>query len=93
MRVLSAAPNAKVVRARSGAIVRIKLRVDVGLEEADAPTGGAGFTYREQLGGHDVVVLKRYDAAVNTYVKWGDRERFRPGRFNPDRVPPPLRLL
>lgn len=91
-RVLAEGVNVRVVRKRkTQAIQEIHLAALIDDAPARSSGGGPGYTYREQLGGHDVVMLKRCVGLGSGFVRWSDEDRFNPRRFNPDRVPPPLR--
>ena len=82
------AANAEVVRKRkTGQIVQVNL-LSRGDDSAEKPTHDSNQpTYEEHVGVHSLVMLKRVDPETGQLVRWSDRDRFNPRRFNPDMVP------
>lgn len=84
---LAGASNVRVARAHR---TRLITRVTIAPAAIELAAGGASdslhLTYKEQLGGHGVPVLRR-PAVDGGYVKWADTDSFNPLRFNPDRLP------
>ena len=82
------APNAEVVRKRkTGQIVQVNLKPHGDDSLRPSLHDDAGPTYREQLGPHPLVVIKRLNPATGQLVRWSDRDKFNPRRFNPDAIP------
>lgn len=88
--MLMMARNVRAVSARKGGGVR-RLVIEP-VEAEDDRRGGNGssrtLTYEELVGGHELVVLKRYNGL--RFVMWSERDKFARGRFNPDTVHGPV---
>jgi hypothetical protein len=85
------APNAELVRKRkTGQIVQVNLEPHGDDSLLPSRHDDAGPTYREQLGPHPLVVVKRLNPATGQLVRWSDRDKFNPRRFNPDAIPAPV---
>ncbi len=86
------AKNADVVMTRNGELKRIDMIPIADETELKSIAGGRAATYEEQLGGeefhHPLVTLKKFNPRSQTLTKWKAKERFTPGRFNPDMVSP-----
>lgn len=86
------AKNADVILTQDGRLKRIDMMVLDDQTELKSIAGGRATTYEEQLGGeefhHPLVTLKKLNKRSQTLTKWSAKERFKPGRFNPDMVSP-----
>jgi hypothetical protein len=82
------APNAELVRKRkTGQIVQVNLKPHGDDSLRPSLHDDAGPTYREQVGPHPLVEIKRLNPATGQLVRWSDRDKFNPRRFNPDAIP------
>jgi hypothetical protein len=88
-RSMASGSNCEAVRSRAGVIVRINLSRHAEAAEDAESDSGSGCSYWEALGGHEVFILKRVSG--RGFVRWTEKDGFDPRRFNPDRIPAPLR--